>query len=286
MTNKVVLREIEEFMSDYVPVYAPVYGMLLGNSQAYPDVVGTHQFRRVQTVGDIRAHRVTPKDTEIRQVAVNEFKKPYKKYFLANQFTVSTMQDQQGTEEIVARVLDEHQKQMDELVFFGEGTSNSTMLNNGLYWSNDPNFTEESSTAIASGATRLQDFHNKVILNVTKANRIAGRKMIMFFGTDILPLYNSLYVNTDRAWKSALQEVVGAQYTLAEMPAEITPSGQSGWIIINMDQVKLHYCAVPQLKAQGTNAEKMYNWFNFVMGSTMVECLAKDAIIKQPATLA
>jgi hypothetical protein len=38
-------------------------------------------------------------------------------------------------------------------------------------------------------------------------------------------------------------------------------------MIVNLDQVKLHYTALPKLKAQGVNEEKMYSWHNFIMGS-------------------
>src|SRR5687768_16190942 len=110
-TNKVQLRAVEDFMSDYQPTYQPVYPLLLGKSQAYNEEVGSVDFRRANTVGDIRARQLTPKDTEIRQIAVGEAKKTFKKYFLANQFVQSALQDQQGLEDIVAQVLDEHQKQ-------------------------------------------------------------------------------------------------------------------------------------------------------------------------------
>src|SRR5690348_7660012 len=71
-TNKIVLRSVEEFMSDYVPIYQPMYPLFLGKSQAYSEQTGKLEFRRVQTVGDIRAKHITPKDTEMRQIAVME----------------------------------------------------------------------------------------------------------------------------------------------------------------------------------------------------------------------
>ena len=286
-TNKIVLRTVEQFMSDYTPVYQPIYPIFLGGkSQSYLREAGKLDFRRVEAVGDIRAHHITPKDTEIRQLSVMEGKKTYKKYFLANQFTISNFQDKQGVDEVTAQVLDEHQLQMDELFLLGEGTSASNMLNNGLYWSNDVNYTLENSVAIASGDTRLYDFHNKVVTTAHKADQVAGRKVIFFYGTDILPLYNSLYSTAVRAWKSALGEVLGANYSFVQLPVAATPASANGWIVANIDQTKLHYTELPQLLANGVNDEKMYAWFNFVMGSTMLEVLAKDGIIRQPATLA
>lgn len=283
-TSNVALRTVEQFMADYTPIYQPVYPLLMGKSQSYSEQVGQLDFRRVQTVGDIRAKHVTPKDTTIRKIAVSESKKSFYKYFLANQYTISTLQDQQGTEEVVSMVLDEHQKQMDELVLFGEGTANNNVVNNGLFYSADPNFTEESSVSVAS-TDRLYDLHNKVVANANKAEQLSGRKVIIFYGTNILPLYDSLYPEAVVAFKKALLDVLGADYSTFRMPPEITPSAH-GWMIVNLDQVKTHYTAVPSLKEQGTNSEMGYNWFNFLMGSTMVEVLAKNAIIKQPATLA
>ncbi len=285
-TNKIALRTVEQFMSDYTPIYQPIYPLFLsGKSQQYAQEVGKLDFRRVKAVGDIRAKHITPKDTEIRQVAVMEGKKSYKKYFLANQFTLSDFQDRQGVEEVVAQVLDEHQLHSDELLLLGEGTSNVTMLNNGLFWSDDENYTLENSVAVAS-SSRLYDFHTKVITTATKANQVAGRKVIFFYGTDILPLFNALYDTAVKAWKVALGEVLGANYSFVQIPAAATPGGASGWIIANMDQCKLHYTSLPQLLNQGTNEEKMYLWFNFLQGSTMLEVLAQNGIIRQPATLA
>lgn len=285
-TNKIVLRTVEEFMSDYTPIYQPIYPLFLGGkSQAYEREVGKMDFRRVQTVGDIRAKHITPKDTEIRQIAVMEGKKTFRKYFLANQFTLSDFQDRQGVEEIQAQVLDEHHVQMDELFTQGEGTSPETVLNNGLFYSNDPNYTLESSVEIAS-SERLYDFHNKVVTTANKANQVAGRKVIFFYGSNILPLVNSLYTTAVRAWRTALLEVLGANYSVVELPSACTPSGANGWIVANMDQCKLHYTDLPQVLAQGQNEEKMYLWMNFIMGSTMLEVLTADGIIRQPATLA
>jgi len=283
-TNKIVLREVDAFMSDYVPVYKPIYPLFLTKSQQYASEVGKHNFRRVNTVGDIRAKHITPKDTEIRQIAVQEGLKSFKKYFLANQFQMSALQDRQGAEEVTAQVLDEHQIQMDELFMLGDGTAGNNVLNNGLYWSADPNYTLESSTQIALSG-RLGDFYTKVATTVEKASQLAGRKVIIFYGSSILPLYNSIYSETSRPWKSVLREVLGGEYSDIALPAASTPNGANGWIVANLDQCKLHYTVLPQLLAQGVNDEKMYVWNNFLMGSTMLEVLAANAVIRQPATL-
>lgn len=287
-TGKISLRTVEEFMADYVPVYQPVYPLFMGKSQAYSEEVGTVDFKRVNTVGDIRARHITPKDTEIKQIAVNEAKKTLKKYFLANQFVISNLQDKRGLEDIVAQVLDEHQKQMDDLFLLGEGSSNSTMINNGLFWSNDSNYDLKSSAEVAAGTAsdHLKDMHTKIMASVSEADDVAGRKILMVYGSTATSKFDSLYANTDAPFKRVLGEVLGANYSLVKMPSAVTPNSANGWIVANLDQVKLHYTALPSLKAQGVNEEKMYTWHNFLMGSCMLEVLAQKAVIRQPVTFA
>lgn len=284
-TNKITLRTTEEFMSGYTPTYSPIYGLFLDKSQQYEREAGRMDFRKMTAVGDVRAHHITPKDTEIRQVSVSEGKKAFRKYFLANQFTISEFQDQQGVEDVTAQVLDEHHLQADELLMFGDGTSPSNVVNNGLYYSADPNYTLLSSIAIPS-TDRLYAFHDRIIATARRANQVAGRKVIFIFGDGLSPLVNALYPTAVRGWKTALLEVLGPNYSVVELPVELAPSGDQGWMIVNMDQIKLHYTVLPELMAQGVNEENMYAWFNFLMGSMMVDVMVKDAIIRQPATLA
>jgi len=258
--------------------------LLLGKSQSYAEEVGKIDFKRINTVGDIRSKHVTPKDTELRQVNAGELTKSFKKYFLANQFVQSSLQDNMQTEDVIKQVLDEHQKQMDELVLFGEGTSSLTdVINNGLFWSNDPNYSLESSTVV-DGSDPLIDLHASVMTNVRVADQVAGKKAIIFYGDFVTPLFDGVYAANPVPFKKVLSEVLGSNYSLMKMPAGLTTQSESGWLIVNLDQVKLHYTALPALKDQGVNNEKMYSWHNFLMGSAMVEVLASKAIIHQPAT--
>ncbi len=285
-TNKIALRSVEEFMSDYTPVYQPIYPMLMGKSQEYAQEAGKLDFRRINAIGDIRAKHITPKDTEIRQVAVMEGKKSFKKYFLSNQFVMSSFQDRQGVEEVVAQVLDEHQLQADEMLLLGEGTSGSDVINNGLFWSGDPNYTLETSDEVASTDGHLPDMHARIMASAEDASTVAGRKLVILYGDTLATKANKVYASSARAFKAVLGEVLGSNYSVTSLPRAATPSGANGWIVVNLDQVKLHHTALPQLLAQGHNEEKMYLWFNFLMGSMMLEVLAKNAIIRQPVTFA
>lgn len=286
MTNKVVLRTIEEFMAGYVPVYQPIYPLFLGKSQSYSEETAVMTFKRINTIGDIRAKHITPKDTEIKQLGAKEDSKVFKKYFLAKQFTQSNLQDPRGIEDVVSQVLDEHQKQADDLLLLGEGTSASTMINNGLFWSNDSNYNLQGSLQIAKGsdADHLQDLYAQVNVAALLADAVAGRKVVIFYGSTMLSKVRGIFKNSSEPVKAALARALGTNYSVVELPAAVTPSGANGFLIANIDQLKLHYSALPQLKAQGVNDEKMYSWHNFMMGSMMLEVLALNAIYRQPTT--
>ncbi len=288
MTNKVALKSVEEFMADYMPVYQPLFSLFLGKSQAYSDEVGTIDFKRADTVGDIRAKHITPKDTEIKQIGVSEGKKTFKKYFLANQFIQSLLQDPRGNQDIIAQVLDEHNKQADDLLLLGDGTSAGTAVNSGLFWSADANYVLESSLEVDDGAAddHLKDLHTQIMVTAAKADELAGQKVLIIYGATACAKFDSLYANTDQPFKKVLAEVLGSSYSLVKLPAAVTPSATNGWIIANLDQIKLHYTVLPQLKAQGVNDEKMYSWHNFLMGSMMLEVLQSKGIVRQPCTFA
>lgn len=284
-TSKIALRTVEEFMADYTPIYQPIYPLFLPKSQQYAAEAGKLDFRRVNAVGDIRGKRITPKDTEMALISVMEGKKSFKKYFLANQFQLSDIQSREGAEEVNAQVLDEHQVQQDELFMLGEGTTPGTQINNGLYLSSDPNYVLADSTEIVSGSSRQNDFYTKVAASASQADQLAGRKVIFFYG-NAKSVLRSLFPNSDQPVKSVMADVLGPNYSLVEIPDSPTPASSHGWIVANLDQAKLHYTVLPQLLSQGNNEEKMYLWANFMLGSTMLEVLAKGAIIRQPSTLA
>ena len=288
MTNKIVLRDADELMADYVPVYNPLYPLFMGKAQSHAEQVGKLNFKRLEAVGDIRTKHITPKDTEIRQIAAVEKTKTFKKYFLANQFVQSNLQDKTQNEDVVKQVIDEANKYQDDLFLLGEGTSASTMINNGLFWSNDTNYLLQSSIEVEKNAdgTHIVDLHGEVITQKLLADTVAGQKVVIFYGSTMLPKVNSLYLASSAPFRQSLQQALGSNYSIVDMPADVTPSNANGFIIANLDQVKLHYTAVPKLVDQGVNAEKMYTWHNFLQGSMMLEVLAYRGIIRQPTTFA
>ena len=100
----------------------------------------------------------------------------------------------------------------------------------------------------------------------------------------MLSKLNGVYIGSSRPFKEVLQAVLGPNYSIVEMPSAVTPSGANGFVIANLDQVKLHHVGLPRLVAQGVNDEKMYSWHNFMMGSMMLEVLASLGIYRQPTT--
>jgi hypothetical protein len=283
-TNKIVLRDTDQIMADYQPTYQPFWPILLGKSQSYPEIVGKLNFKRLEAVGNIRNQHYNPKDTHIHQISVVEKTKVFKKYFLASQFVQSTLQDRDQNEDVIKQVLDENNKLMDDLVLLGEGTSASDVVNNGLFWSADPNYLLENSSALASDGGHLPALHASVVGEKIKADTVSGQKVVVFYGSTMLTKVCGIYSTSSVSFKSALQSALGGNYSLAELPAEVTPSGANGFMILTLDQIKLHYTTPPKLQDQGVDARNMEVWHNFLMGSTMVEVLAYKGVIRQPHT--
>jgi hypothetical protein len=285
MTNLIVVKEVDQFMADYVPVYQPIYGLFLGKAKQYSSTVGSVVNRRLTAVGDIRAKHVLPKDTDLAQFSAVEKTKSYKKYFLSNQFVNSELQDSEGVDQVAVQVLDEHQKQMDDLLFLGEGTAANNVINNGLFWSGDSNYTLETSSGLVNASdNHLSAMHTAIVASAAKANKIAGRKVLFIYGSGAKSRYNSLY-STSMPFKEALAKVLGANWSVVEVPDDVAITG-NGWIAVNLDQVMFHYSLLPQLKKQGVNDEKGYSWHKFMLSSCMLEVLAMYAIVRQPVTFA
>lgn len=284
-TQKILLRSVDELNLGYTPTYQPIWPLVMAGAQTsqYASEVGQVTYKKLEAVGDIRAKHVSPKTTEMALIAAGESSKVYKKYFLGNRFVTSGFQDQSGVDDVLREVLDEQNKQMDDLLLLGEGTSAVDAINNGLYWSADPNYTLESSATIAS-SERLYDLHSKIMVTAAKANQIAGQKQIIFYG-NVKPYLNSLFPTSAASFRARLAESLPG-YDVIELPDAVTPSSANGWIVVNKSQIKVNYSAVPQLSGRGFNEEEQYYWFNFLMGSVMVDVKVANGIIRQPSTLA
>lgn len=250
--------------------------------------VGQANFKEITTVGDIRAKRVTPKDTVMKQVNAKEDVFSFKKYFFANQYVTSQLQNAEGAADVAAMVLDEHHVHADDLLLNGDGTSTSDILNDGLLINKSSKYVLESDATVAF-SDQLHKFFTAIMTTAAKANNISGQKVLFIYGTKTKALYNSLFPNSDQPVKEVLAKSLGPNYAIVEIPD--APQSQAanfdeGWVIANLTQTKLHYVKLPSLFSQGVNDEKMHVWMNFLMGSMALELKAQGAIIHQPAIIA
>lgn len=278
MTNLITVRSVEEFMADYTPGYAPIVGLFLNGAVQHSEDVGSVDFKRVELIGDIRNKTLTPKDTTMHMLNSKEGSKTFKKYFQGSKFIQSKLQSVRGFEDIQAQALDEHNKQFDEAFLTGDGQ------NNGLYTSSDANYQLNDSYEVDNSNGHLTDLYAKMTSVIEDANDIQGKKMVMLYGSTLMPKFNGLFTNTSRSFLSVIREAF-PEVDFVKMPSEITPSGGNGFMVINMQKIKTHYITLPKVHSSGVNAEEMYGWTNFLSGSSMVDVLAKGAIIRQPLTL-
>jgi len=283
-TSKNVLKETTEYMNDYMPVYSPIFPLLLGAGKLHPQEVGKMTFKAFEAVSDLDAKHITPKDSEMHLISISEGSKVFKSYFLGSQLQISNLQNQDGAQKVVSQVLDRLNLQFDNLLLLGEGTSASTMINNSLYWSDDVNYQLESSDEIASSG-QLWNLHANIMIQKAVADQLAGRKLFISYG-DVPGKINSLLSSLATVLKAPLQESLGPLYEMVELPTAICPASAHGYIIVNMDRIIFHYSTLPKVDASGINTEKSYSWWNFLSGSCMVECLSDNAIIRQPLTFA
>lgn len=286
-TNKIVLRSVEEFLGGFVPTYRPIMPMFLGEGRArqYSVEVGKIDFKIAQTVGDLRARLLSPKDSEIFQVASNEKTKTFKKHFFGAQYVQSSLQDQRGVEDVMAQVLDEHNKQNDEIFLFGEGTSAGNVVNNGLFWSADENYELKTSAEIELGADgkHQADLYEKITDTLLEADDVDGQKMVMIYGDDAVKKFNGLLTETSQPLSTVMRNA-NPGVSFARMPKTVTPAGVNGYMVVNMNQILTHYCLIPRIDDQGVDAKMKQIWTNFLMGSSMVEVKADKGIIRQPIT--
>lgn len=276
MTNKIVFRSVEEFMSGFTPRYTSLMALFLTGAKQHEAAVGEAKYSKVSAMGDIRNRVVTPKDTELHQIGAGPSSKTFKKYFLGSQYIQSNLQDRQGYEDVVAEALDEHNKHNDEIFLGGDGQ------NNGLLVSSDANFTARSSASMAD----LDALYNKIVEQALIANEIEGQKVLLYFGDTMSTKFNSLFGDN----KVPFNEAVGGsealkEYDFIKVPTSVVPATlTSGFAIVNMGKIQVHYMILPEVNNQGTNDEKNYAWTNFLQGSSMVDVKTKDAIILQPLT--
>lgn len=285
MTNLITLKSVDQFLADFKPTYKPLVPSFLPAGKQYTIEEGKLNFKRVEAIGDLEAKHFGSKDTEMHTISAKPGSKVYNKYFLAAKFIHSQLQSAEGVETVNAQVLDAHNKQADVLFLTGEGTSNATVKNNSLFYSQDPNHTTLASYEVKKDTNDnyLSDLYEKVMSVYEQADIVEGQKMILFYGSETLKKYNGLFVETKTSLSKTLADALPG-VSIKKIPAAVTPVGQEGILVVNMDQIDLHYTTLPIIRSQGVNQENEYAWTNFLMGSFMVDVKAKDGVIRQPFT--
>src|SRR5690606_5858361 len=103
-------------------------------------------------------------------------------------------------DDVTAKVLDEHHVQYDELLL---GDS----VNNGLYTSSDANYVLEQAAAVLDDtnaeATKMS-LHEKIMVTADAANQIAGRKLLLIYGSTMVPIYLSMFSASGRSVRAVL----------------------------------------------------------------------------------
>jgi len=284
-TNNLVLKEVDQYMADYAPAYTALMPAFMRTSQSYAAEVGKINFKRVSVIGDIRSKVIDPKDTAIKLLKVGQDRKSFNKYFLGSKFTSSELQSSDEIEEAIKMFLDEHNKQSDEIFLTGDGTNDSNTLNNGLLYSQDKNYFKRGSAEVEKDAndSHLADLYDKITDAIDEADDLDGQKLVLFYGDRPIKEHKGLFVETKT---SLIETLVGANagVSFGKIPKEITPSGEAGILVCNLDQLKLNYTVLAQLRDRDVNKEDMYFWANFIMGSSMLEVKNKKGIVRQPLT--
>jgi hypothetical protein len=275
------VKSTTEFLKDYVPTYKPIFPLFLTKGKKHAEEIGQAISKRYEAVGDYRMAQITPKDTLLRTIGCGERSKTFKKLFLMNQFELSGLQSQDAQSEIVKQVLDEGSKQFDEGLWLGGGTSDATVVNDGIFWTLDANRqTLVTADHSALSTTLMSALLGTILSSWDTANQIAGEKILIPYG-DVKSKMFEILSGSTTLMKACEENGV----KLAMVPDALIPASNHGILIINLDQVVVHYTAIPKLDDTGFERKSKVFWTNFLQGNTMVDILVYGGIMKQSIVL-
>lgn len=278
-TNKPILRTAEEFAGQYTPVYPAIYPMFLSGGQAkpYERVEGTQKVKGVEAIGDMIAKKFSSKDTMIHQLHGKAKEFVFDKNFYLAEYKTGINQSTEGDPQLVQEFLDNQNLKLDQLLLFGDEG------NQGLYTNNSANYVTES--AISSiDPTDKHAFFEAIMASAEEADKNAGSKVLMLYGEMTRRLWRAGLFETGQASvQSNLMTALGSEYTPVLMPAQVTPSSVEGWLIINMNKIRVHHHGAPWME-MGEDAPRRLRYTHFLIGSVGVELLHNGAILKQAVT--
>ncbi|MDR2426830.1 MAG: hypothetical protein LBD46_06620 [Endomicrobium sp.] len=283
-------QEIIEINNAFTPQYRPFY-MLLKAGKVYNEKPGAITFKERGILGDKKAADVLAQDTEIKHIAVGE--KPEKKYLKilkGAEYAVSTFQDNSNAQKVDNEILDEYNKQLDSEAFTGEGTSNATVKNNGLFYSKDPDFVDKG--AAAAFPTTFAD-RKAFIKNLAKESADGsggGLKRIVLLGSKLPAIFGDVIGSGTATFADLLMSGRLSGEPPIEVvvpPAEIntTLGNVDAILVIDYENVLLNHGLLPQVYQRGTEARKNLTWTQYFFNSVMIEVAKKAALIKQLLTI-
>jgi hypothetical protein len=277
-TNKPILRTAEEFASDYSPVYPAIYPAFLSGAQAkaYERVEGTQKVKGVEAIGDMIAKKFSSKDTLIHQLHGKENEFNFDKNFYLAEYKTGINQSAEGDPALVAEFIDNQNVKLDQLLLFGDEG------NQGLYTNNSAKYITE--TPISSiDASDKNAFYEAIMGTAEEADKMAGSKVIMFYGEVTRRLWRAGLFSTGQASvQSNLMSALGSEYTPLLMPSQIAPNAE-GWMVINMNKIKVHHHGAPWMEP-GEDLPRRLRYVHFLIGSVGVELMQSGAILKQAVT--
>lgn len=275
-TGHIGTLDIEKMNESFIPAYAPLFSLFLGKSEEYEAKEGNVSFKEVETVGDVKAKRISPKTTELELINTRISKKTFNKYYHGIKYTVSELQSDESFQKTVNQVLDEHSKQFDEIFVTGDS------LNNGLLVSTDSNYVLKASVNVGTTlAAKQSALLAKIAEILEDMKSIAGSKTLYYYG--ISDVINSVDTN-GLPFKRILMDVLGEEVEIVKIPTESLGAFATlkGFAIVCHDQVNFNYTALPYVKATDINEEGGYRWARFLSGSSMLDVEAKGAVQHQP----
>ena len=295
-TDKIYTPEdIIEINRNYTPMYNPFY-LLLKEGKVYNEKPGKVVFKDRGLQGDKKAAEVLAQDTEIKSLSVGEkAPKEYLKFPKGAEYAVSDLQDNSDAQSVDNEVLDEFQKQLDGEIFTGEGTSNTTVKNNGIFFSKDPNFVEKAVVSFPTSFSERKAFIKSLAKESANGaggglKRIAllGSKLPAIFG-DVIGAGNDtfaeLLLRARLAGEPPLEIMVVPNEINLKLKELSSGTEVDGIIVMDYENVLLNHGLLPQVFDKGYEKRGKLTWTQYFYNSAMVDIIKKAALIKQLVTV-
>lgn len=277
-TNKPILRTAQEFAEGYSPVYPAIYPVFLSGSHSklYERVEGQQTVKGVEAIGDMVAKKFSSKDTLIHQLHGKEKSFSFDKNFYLAEYKTGINQSTEGDATLVQEFIDNQNVALDNLLLFGDEN------NQGLHTNNSSNFVTESPIS-SIDPDDPNAFFQAIMATAEEADKLAGSKILMLYGTTTRKLWRAGLFSTGQASiQENLLRSLGSEYTPMLMPSQVTPN-QEGWLIINLNKIMVHNHGAPWME-MGEDLPRRLRFKHFLTGSVGVELKQYGAIIKQVVT--